>query len=62
MKLTMHLHLLSNFRMQREVLPVPTTFKTQCIINHKIAIPFLVWTGHEGFRRFRLPYFKIIAT
>jgi hypothetical protein len=48
--------------MHGEVLPVPTTFKAQCIIKHKRAIPFQVWTGPEGYRRLRLPDFKIIST
>ena len=26
------------------------------------AIPLQAWTGPEGFRRLRLPYFKTIAT
>jgi hypothetical protein len=26
------------------------------------AIPLQAWTGPEGFRRLRLPYFKIVGT
>ena len=32
------------------------------IFNIGKAIPLQDWTGHEGFRRFRLPDFKTVGT
>jgi len=33
-----------------------------CVKVKGKAIPLQAWTGPEGSRRFRLPYFKIIGT
>jgi len=40
---------------------VHTVFTYITNINGK-AVPFQAWTGTEGYRRLRLPYFKTIGT